>query len=60
MPTGQALVPLWLPQSAVALGALLLALAVVQDLVTAARGGQPSYQRALAERRARGDFGEEP
>jgi TRAP-type C4-dicarboxylate transport system permease small subunit len=59
MPTGQAVVPLWIPQCSLALGALLLLLAVGQDLLIALRGGQPSYQRALADRRARGDFSEE-
>jgi TRAP-type C4-dicarboxylate transport system permease small subunit len=60
MPTGQAVVPLWIPQSSLALGALLLLLAVVEDLVTAVRGGQPSYERAIAERRERGDLHEGP
>jgi TRAP-type C4-dicarboxylate transport system permease small subunit len=56
MPTGQAVVPLWIPQSSLALGAALLLLAVLADLVTVLRGGAPSYERALAERHARGDF----
>ena len=60
LPTGQAVVPLWIPQSSLALGALLLLVAVVDDLVTVLGGGQPSYERAAAARRAHGDFSEEP
>ncbi len=60
MPTGQLAVPLWIPQSALALGALLLLLAVIEDLAVALRGGVPSYARAAEERRQRGEIGEAP
>lgn len=35
--------PLWIPQIAVALGLLMLALAFVEELVHVLRGGEPSY-----------------
>ena len=37
-------IPLWIPQSAMALGLAVLLLAMVDDLVAVLRGGQPSYE----------------
>lgn len=48
--------PMWLPQSSFAAGALLLWLAVLDELVIVARGGEPTYVRLVAERHAQGDF----
>jgi len=50
-------VPLWIPQSAMALGTVVLAVALVDDLVRVARGGEPSYQRAEEDRSAPGPAG---
>ncbi|TVQ29105.1 MAG: TRAP transporter small permease [Geminicoccaceae bacterium] len=36
-------VPMWIPQSATALGAVILFIALVDDLVTTLRGGEASY-----------------
>jgi TRAP-type C4-dicarboxylate transport system permease small subunit len=58
MPTGQLAVPLWIPQSTFALGALLFLVAVLDDLVVSLRGGRASYLRAADQRRQRGDTGE--
>jgi TRAP-type C4-dicarboxylate transport system permease small subunit len=45
-------VPLWIPQSGMALGLVVLAIAFVDDLVAARRGRPTSYARAQAERAA--------
>jgi TRAP-type C4-dicarboxylate transport system permease small subunit len=42
-------VPLWIPQSVMALGAVVLFVAFVDDLVVVVRGGVPSYERAAAD-----------
>ena len=39
-------VPLWIPQSAMALGLLVLAIALADDLLVALRGGMTSYEAA--------------
>jgi hypothetical protein len=51
--------PLWIPQLSFALGALLLLVAVVDELVAVLRGSTPSYVRAVEERHARGDYSED-
>ena len=50
----QGLVPvaLWIPQSAMALGLVMLLLAVIDDLVAALRSRPTSYEAAEARRRA--------
>jgi TRAP-type C4-dicarboxylate transport system permease small subunit len=58
MPTGELIVPLWIPHGTFALGTLLLFVAVVDDLITTLRGAQPAYRRALEERNRRGEFSE--
>ena len=56
---GMIAMPLWIPQLSFAIGALLLEVAVLDELVTVLRGGTPSYVRAVEERHARGDFSED-
>jgi TRAP-type C4-dicarboxylate transport system permease small subunit len=41
-------VPLWIPQTVMALGAIVLFVAFVDDLVVLLRGGATSYERAAA------------
>jgi len=52
-------IPLWIPQSSFVVGAVLLLVAVVDELITALRGGTPGYIVAAEERHARGDFTED-
>lgn len=49
-------IPIWIPQSSFALGALLLLTAMVDELVLVLRGGRPTYVVAVEERHAHGDF----
>jgi TRAP-type C4-dicarboxylate transport system permease small subunit len=56
MATGLVVIPIWIPQSTFVLGCWLLLLAMLDELVTVLRGGTPSYQRAVEERHAAGDF----
>ena len=51
-------IPIWIPQTSFALGALILFVAVLDELVVLARGGTPAYQAAEDERRASKDFSE--
>ncbi len=48
--------PLWIPQSAFALGSVLLFVAVVDELLIVLRGGRPTYVVAVEQRHAHGDF----
>ena len=59
MANGLIAIPLWIPQSSFVFGALLLLVAVVDELATVLRGGRPSYEVAIEERHARGDFTED-
>ena len=59
MANGLIVIPLWIPQSSFVLGASLLFIAVLDELVTVARGGKPGYVVAMEERHARGDFTED-
>lgn len=43
--SGTLALPLWIPQSSFAIGSLLLALALLDNLVCALRGGIPAYRR---------------
>jgi TRAP-type C4-dicarboxylate transport system permease small subunit len=45
---GLVAVPLWIPQLAMALGLVVLAIALADDLLLALRGGIPSYEAAEA------------
>jgi TRAP-type C4-dicarboxylate transport system permease small subunit len=49
-------VPMWIPQSGFAVGALLLLVAVLDELVIVGRGALPTYVRLVEERHAQGDF----
>ena len=51
-------IPIWIPQTSFVLGVLIFFIAVVDELVTVARGRKPAYQIAEEERRAAGDFSE--
>jgi TRAP-type C4-dicarboxylate transport system permease small subunit len=59
--TAQGLLPIkmWIPQSSFAIGAILLFVAVIDELVVVLRGGRPSYVVAVEERHAHGDFSSE-
>jgi len=52
-------IPMWIPQMSFVAGALLFALAVLDELVIVLRGGKPTYVRLVEERHARGDFSED-
>ena len=56
MATGLVVIPIWIPQSTFVIGCWLLLVAMVDELVGVVRGEKPSYQRALEERHAAGDF----
>lgn len=51
--------PLWIPQSSFALGAVLLFVALADELLIVLRGGRPTYVVAVEERHAHGDFSSE-
>ena len=59
MSDGVIAVPMWIPQLSFALGAVLLAIAVIEQLVCVVRGAVPVYVAAIEERHARGDFSED-
>jgi TRAP-type C4-dicarboxylate transport system permease small subunit len=59
MTTGLLVMPLWIPQIGFALGAILMFLALVDELIAVARGATPSYVQAVEQRHARGDYSEE-
>jgi len=59
MADGLLAIPIWIPQISFVLGALLLCLAVVDELIVVLRGGKPIYVTAVEERHARGDFSED-
>lgn len=54
--TGLVAIPIWIPQSTFVIGCWLLLAATLDDLVTVLQGGTPSFQRAVEERHAKGDF----
>ena len=49
-------IPMWIPQSSFAIGAILLLIAVVDELILVIRGRRPTYVTAVEERHAKGDF----
>ena len=57
--TGVIIVPIWIPQLSFSVGALLLFLAVVEQLIVVVRGARPLYVTAAEERHARGDYSED-
>ena len=56
MATGLVVLPIWIPQSVFVIGCWLFLVALVDELACVLRGGKPSYQRAVEERHAAGDF----
>ena len=56
---GMIAMPLWIPQLSFAVGAILLEIAMIDELISVLRGGTASYVRAVEERHARGDFSED-
>jgi TRAP-type C4-dicarboxylate transport system permease small subunit len=50
--------PIWIPQMSFVVGAMVLFIAVLDELVVLARGGSPAYQAAEEARRASKDFSE--
>jgi len=50
---------MWIPQLSFAIGAILLLVAVIDEFAAVLRGQRPSYQVAVDERHARGDFTED-
>jgi TRAP-type C4-dicarboxylate transport system permease small subunit len=59
MANGMVPIPLWIPQSSFVFGTLLLLAAIVEELISVARGHRPTYVVAAEERHARGDFSED-
>jgi len=53
---GLILVPIWMPQMSLLIGAAVLLIAVLDELVVHLGGGTPAYRRADMERRANADF----
>jgi TRAP-type C4-dicarboxylate transport system permease small subunit len=56
---GTVAIPLWIPKLAMPLGAGLLLVAILDELVTVLRGAKPGYVVAAEERAAAGDFSAE-
>lgn len=59
MANGLIAIPLWIPQVWFVVGAGLLELALLDELVVVLRGETPAYRRAVEERHARGDYTED-
>jgi len=51
-------IPIWIPQMSFVLGALILCVAMLDELLVLARGGKPAYEVAEEERLERKDFSE--
>ncbi len=56
MATGLVVIPIWIPQATFVIGSWLLMLAVLDELWIVLSGGKPTYQIAVEERHAKGDF----
>lgn len=59
MSQGLIVVPIWIPQLSFSVGAVLLFVAVVDQLVQVLLGRKPVYVALMEERHARGDFTED-
>ena len=59
MSIGLLVVAMWIPQLSFAIGAIILLIAVIDELIAVLRGRRPAYQVAVDERHARGDFTED-
>ena len=53
---GLILVPIWLPQLSLVIGAAVLFVAVLDEFVIHLSGGIPAYRRAEIQRQANADF----
>jgi len=51
-------IPIWIPQMSFVVGALILFVAIADELVVMLRGGRPAFELADEERRVRKDFSE--
>ena len=51
-------IPIWIPQMSFVLGVLVFLVAVVDEFVVLVRGGNPAFEAAEEDRRARKDFSE--
>ena len=49
-------IPIWIPQLSFAVGALLLFVAVLDELILVLRGARPAYVVAVEQRHAQGDY----
>ena len=56
MANGLLAIPIWIPQTSFVLGAWLFFIAVLDELLIVLRGGLPTYEVAVRERHAHGDF----
>lgn len=59
MAGGLVVIPIWIPQASLAVGAILLFVAVADQFIHVLRGHRPDYVVAVEERHARGDFSED-
>ena len=59
MAGGLVVIPIWIPQSSIAIGSSLLFIAMADQFVHVLRGNRPDYVVAVEERHARGDFSED-
>ncbi|KQP21292.1 TRAP transporter small permease subunit [Pseudorhodoferax sp. Leaf265] len=59
MAGGMVVIPIWVPQMAFVVGAIVLLLAVLDELWLVLRGEKPTYVRLVEERHARGDYSED-
>ncbi|HEV7912443.1 MAG TPA: TRAP transporter small permease [Albitalea sp.] len=53
---GQLALPIWIPQSSFAIGAVLLFVAMLDEWLRVLRGRVPTYVEAVEKRHAEGDF----
>lgn len=56
MANGLWAVPMWIPQLSFVFGAALFFVAVLDEFISVLAGNKPSYQIAIEERHAKGDF----
>lgn len=59
MANGLIVIPMWIPQMSFVIGALILCVAVLDELLIVISGQRPTYVTAVEERHARGDFSED-
>jgi TRAP-type C4-dicarboxylate transport system permease small subunit len=56
MSIGMVAIPIWIPQLSFGIGSWLLFIAVLDEFWIVLRGGKPTYEVAVEERHAKGDF----